>query len=220
MNRSNILIPFILLFLMTILFSCEKDKDHNSLPVDGDGNKYDTIVIGTQTWLKQNLKTTTYRFGNPVRIIKDNNEWVSWQQGAFCWYDNNPNYKDIYGALYNYYAAHSQALCPDGWHIPTKAEWNILIEYCGGDLGKAGDKLKESGIQHWGINNRGTNVSGFTALPGGNRNFNDGSFEMIGQVAEFWVSDVASKMVIFNSQAGLVDWYKSAGLSVRCIKDK
>lgn len=209
------------IFLSIVLFGftgCEKHKD-SGLPIDGDGNEYDTIVIGTQTWLKENLKTTTYRFGNPVRLITDNTEWISWQQGAYCWYDNDPKYKDIYGALYNWHAAKSQALCPDGWHVPTTAEWNTLIDFCGG-VYEAGCKLKEAGLMHWAPTNSGTNESGFTGLPGGIRYFGDGSFQMIKAVGEFWASDVPNKFGLKTCEARLVDWYKQAGLSIRCVKDK
>jgi uncharacterized protein (TIGR02145 family) len=212
-------VALILIFGIPLALSCEKHKD-SFLPVDGDGNEYDTVLIGTQTWLKKNLKTTSYRNGNPIYLITDNDKWTTWQIGAYCWYDNDPKYKDIYGALYNWHVANTNFICPTGYHVPTLEEWTTLIDYLGGVLGKAGDKLKESGIQHWGIDNGGTNESGFTALPGGYRNFSDGSFEMIRQVAEFWASDVVSKMGIFYSQAYLVGWYKEAGLSVRCVKDK
>lgn len=222
MNLSNILIPLILSFLMTILYSCEKNTDHSGLPVDGDGNEYDTIVIGTQTWLKENLKTTTYRFGNPVRLITDNTEWISWQQGAYCWYDNDPKYKDIYGALYNWHAAKSQALCPDGWHVPTIEDWTVLINSLGGEY-VAGGKLKEAGFVHWAKPNASaTNESGFTGLPGGYRYFFDGTFDRLGEIGEFAVSDTPYKMCLqySNGIGGMVTWYKQAGLSVRCLKDK
>jgi uncharacterized protein (TIGR02145 family) len=219
MYWKNIIIPFVILFLMSILFSCEKDNGHKGSPVDGDGNEYDTVVIGTQTWLKENLKTTKYRFGNPVRLITDNTEWTTWQQGAYCWDDNNPEYKDIYGALYNWHAAHTQALCPDGWHVPTIAEWNILIDYCGGEY-EAGCKLKEAGLQHWAPTNSGTNESGFTALPGGFRYFYDGSFQMIKSLGGFWASDIEYYIGLMGCSVSPVDWYKQAGMSIRCLKDK
>jgi uncharacterized protein (TIGR02145 family) len=211
---------YLLIATLLLLNSCEKEKS-SGLPVDGDGNEYDTVVIGTQTWLQENLKTTSYRNGDPIYLITDNDKWTTWQIGAYCWYDNNPKYKDIYGGLYNWYAAKTQALCPIGWHVPTNEEWTILIDYLGGILGKAGDKLKEAGIQHWGIDNRGTNESDFTALPGGHRSFSDGSFEMIRQVAEFWASDLPYFMGLgLHSQAATIAIYPETGLSIRCIKDK
>jgi len=222
MINNKLYSAIIIIFLMTQLLSCEKRKDNSGLPVDGDGNEYDTIVIGTQTWLKENLKSTKYRFGNPVRLISDNNQWTTWQQGAYCWYDNNQQYKDTYGALYNWHAANTQALCPDGWHVPTMIDWNTLIEYCGGTY-EAGFRLKETGTIHWGPPNvPATNESGFTALPGGSRYFKDGSFKKIREIGEFWISDIPYKIGMGSTYGStyIVSWYKSEGLSIRCIKDK
>jgi uncharacterized protein (TIGR02145 family) len=222
MNNNNLLISAIIIYLMVILSSCKKEEDHSGLPVDGDGNEYDTIVIGTQTWLKENLKTTTYRFGNPVRLITDNTEWTTWQQPAYCWYDNNPDNKDVYGALYNWFAVKTQALCPDGWHVPTLIEWNTLIYFCGGEY-EAGCRLKETGTFHWEWpNSCATNESGFTALPGGNRYFGDGSFNKLNEIGEFWISDYCDKIGVASGwgQTKILSWYKTEGLSVRCIKNK
>ena len=220
MNKSTLL-SILLSTWIVMISSCEKQKE-SGLPKDGDGNEYDTIVIGTQTWLKENLKTTTYRFGNPVRLITDNSEWTTWQQGAYCWYDNNPSYKDVYGALYNWYAAHTQALCPAGWHVPTTAEWNTLIDYCGGEY-EAGCKLKETGTGHWASPNTcATNESGFSALPGGARYFADGTFYKLREIGQFWASDNFYKFGLGSTygSTSMIYWYKQAGFSVRCIKDK
>jgi len=94
-----------LLVISVVLFiaGCECEKE-SGLPVDGDGNVYDTVVIGTQVWLKQNLKTTRYRDGTPIPLVTDNDKWASMTVGAYCWYNNNPVYKENYGGLYNWYA--------------------------------------------------------------------------------------------------------------------
>lgn len=98
-SRNHLTIRSIIVLAVLILFSCEKDKSHSGLPVDGDGNEYDTVVIGTQTWLKENLKTTTYKNGDPIYLVTDNTKWISWPAGAYCWYNNEPKYKDLYGVL-------------------------------------------------------------------------------------------------------------------------
>ena len=99
--KNSVIIPVIPLVVSVILFTagCEKE---NGLPVDGDGNRYDTVVIGTQVWLKENLKTTRYNNGVQIPLVTDNDKWASMTSAAYCWYDNNPEkYKENYGALYN-----------------------------------------------------------------------------------------------------------------------
>lgn len=96
-----------------VLFTagCEKES---GLPVDGDGNVYDTEVIGTQVWLKENLKTTKYNNGTSIYLVADDVKWSEFQTGAYCWY-NNPDYINTYGALYCWQAVKPDMLCPKGW---------------------------------------------------------------------------------------------------------
>jgi uncharacterized protein (TIGR02145 family) len=137
MKRSIII--WIFLVLVLILIRCEKET--NSLPMDGDGNRYDTIVFGEQTWLTENLKTTKYINGDPIRLVTDDSEWSERTQGAYCWYENNINFKDIYGALYNGYVAKaSNFICPMGYHVPTIDEWLRLSSY----LETSSEEIKQS----------------------------------------------------------------------------
>jgi len=213
---------FLKLFIVLFLFlnSCEKDKK-TGLPVDGDGNVYDTIRIGTQTWLKENLKTTKYNNGDPIPHIIDNAEWMTFGRGAYCWYDNNPGYKDTYGALYNWHAARlSGFLCPVGWHVPTATEWRDLIANLGGEH-YAGGKLKETGTIHWINESEGTtNETGFTALPGGHR-YIDGTFRDLREYGYWWMSELNRYVTVnySNPRSGEGAWDGAAGYSVRCIKD-
>lgn len=103
MNNVTGVNIFLLIVIPILLVSCEKEK--KTLPMDGDGNTYDTIVFGTQTWLSENLKTTKYINGYPVPLADDSTAWTDFTRGAYCWYENNINYKDSYGALYNGYVA-------------------------------------------------------------------------------------------------------------------
>src|SRR6056297_3534320 len=118
MSRKNV--PYFLLLLFGINFftQCEKE-DFEGLPVDGDGNVYDTVVIGTQVWMAENLKTTKYNDGSEITHLDDAEKWSALSVGGYCWYDNNPANKDIYGALYNTKAIHVETFCPEGWHVPT-----------------------------------------------------------------------------------------------------
>ena len=225
--KKNLTNFFTLLIIGTTLICCEKDKN-KGIPVDGDGNVYDTVVIGTQVWLKENLKTTKYNDGYPIPLIKDNALWSTYPVGAYCWYENSPIYKEIYGALYNWHATRSELFCPDGWHVPTKEEWAIMIDYLGGD-NVAGSKLKEAGFEHWkSPNEDATNEFDFYALPGGSRYFGDGSFDYIKTTGYWWTSspyqdETAAwrvKLTYHDGWAEIGAFNKPTGMSIRCIKDK
>ena len=193
---------------------------------DIDGNVYVKITIGAQSWLNKNLKVTKYNDGSPISNITDNSEWGSLSDGAYCWYDNDATFnKDTYGALYNWSAVNTRKLCPEGWHVPTVAEWDALINYLKGE-GVAGGKLKETGIEHWFSPNTGaTNESGFTALPSGIRN-NSGDFANIGSSSTWWSSSEYDQNysyvynISYNNSIVVrhLD-LKNTGFSVRCIKD-
>ncbi|MBP7730027.1 MAG: fibrobacter succinogenes major paralogous domain-containing protein [Bacteroidales bacterium] len=224
--KKSVIIPVIPLVVSVILFfaGCEKE---NGLPVDGDGNHYNTVVIGTQVWLKENLKTTKYNNGVSIPLVTDDEKWASMTSAAYCWYDNSPEkYKENYGALYNWYVVNTGLLCPVGWHVPTKEEWETLINYLGG-VNDAGVKLKDT--KFWGSPNYGaTNETGFSARPAGLRCSEDGSYIWIGEVGILWSKslhenyrtpyvillhhDYSEVFIEFNSS-------KKNGFSVRCIKN-
>jgi uncharacterized protein (TIGR02145 family) len=197
--------------------------------MDYDGNVYHTVVIGTQTWMVENLKTTHYNDGETITLIEDDNVlWTSpGDAGAYCWYNNDEStYKDTYGALYNCHAVERGKLCPLGWHVPTMEEWAVLTDYLGGS-GIAGGPLKEEGTAHWNSPNTGaTNTTGFTALAGGYRtNYMEGNFHDLGIQGVWW----SSKTDVFwgwfvqaqYNETVLGTYYtnKYCGFSVRCIKD-
>jgi len=100
---------------------------------DFDGNYYNTIKIGNQIWMAENLKTTHYNDGTEIPIVTDKTEWLNLSTAAYCWYDNNDTiYKNTYGALYNWYAVNTEKLCPVGWHVTSNAEWITLAYLFGG----------------------------------------------------------------------------------------
>jgi uncharacterized protein (TIGR02145 family) len=197
---------------------------------DFDGNTYQTVTIGTQVWMAENLNTTKYRDGTPIQHVMNNDTWIGLTTGAFCWWNNDPaTYEDTYGALYNWYAVvDSRNLCPAGWHIPTVGEWLTLANYLGGQ-GAAGGKMKETGFEHWDSPNNGaTNESGFTALSSGYRlGSTGGYFNTFGEVAYWWSSSEYSTtdawfLYIRNDWANLYTGNflgKICGFSVRCVKD-
>jgi uncharacterized protein (TIGR02145 family) len=197
----------------------------NEQPTDGDGNVYNTVTIGTQVWMIENLKTTKYNDGTAITNVTGDASWSVLATGAYCDYDNNSANSVSYGRLYNWYAVNSNKLCPAGWHVPSDTEWTTLTTYLEG-VTVAGGKLKETGTSHWTDPNTGaTNSSGFTALPGGCRS-NSSLFQYRGLYG-FWWSSTANDGTyswtrsVFNTGATVsrgVD-NKPYGFSVRCLKD-
>lgn len=192
---------------------------------DIDGNTYNTIRIGTQCWMAENLKTSKLSNGYSINNIEDEPTWSTAQNEAWCYYMNNSLNNITYGKLYNWFAVNStNNLCPIGWHVPTKTEWQTLIANCGGST-VAGSKLKEAGTAHWSSPNPGAdNSSGFTALPAGYRA--SSAFRYIGYNAHWWTSTEYDAdnawyfgMNNVNSDASGDHVDKNDGFSVRCIKD-
>ncbi len=185
-----------------------------------------TVTIGSQVWMGRNLDVTTYRNGDPIPCVNDPAEWEKLTTGAWCYYDSSVANGAVYGKLYNWYAVNdSRGLAPEGWHIPNSTEWAFLGVFLGGDS-LAGGKMKEPGTTHWKEPNTGAdNSSGFTALPGGIRNY-DGAYTLLGSSAAWWVSTGYDELFSFgiylmydSSSAKSAVFRKSDGFSVRCIKD-
>ncbi len=203
---------------------------------DIDGNVYQTVTIGSQVWMAENLKVTHYRNGDPILSVTDST-WSVLTSGAYCGYNNGVNNVATYGMLYNWYAvADPRNIAPEGWHVPTDEEWKQLEMYLGMSQAQAdetgwrgtdeGGKLKEAGTTHWSSPNIGaTNESGFSALPGGRRNTN-GSFYYMGFVAYFWSSTEEGSdyvwlryLIYGSSRVYRYNTSKHYGFSVRCVRD-
>lgn len=229
-----------------LLYSCQKDEivpdalmsasEKSIKPkikkdlIDYDGNVYKTVKIGKQVWMAENLKTTRYNDGTEIPNLESSSDWViedgtEGHNGAYCWFENEIINKDTYGALYNWYTVQTGKLCPTGWHVPSDLEWTTLTTYLGGES-VAGGKLKETGTIHWHNPNTGaTNETGFTALPGSNRDI-DGFFINIGYDGYFWSSNEynANNAIMRYVDFSVSDMtrslpYKKNGFSVRCIMD-
>jgi uncharacterized protein (TIGR02145 family) len=218
------------------------DRNCPSTVIDIDGNVYQTIYIGGQCWMAENLKVTHYRNGDPIPNAADTGEWYNTTEGAYCNYENDEGYVDIYGRLYNGYAIYDiRNIAPAGWHVPSDAEWKRLEIYLGMSQAEAdglgyrgtdeGGKLKETGTTHWYSPNTGaTNESGFTAVPGGfrlSRNHHDLDFDNMGIHAFFWSAMDYSNCCIwnrnlyyYNSQIDRLPNSMNSGLSVRCVQDR
>ncbi len=193
---------------------------------DYDGNIYDTVLIGTQVWMKQNLKTTHYLNGDEIPNITVNSNWGTTLTGAYSDYNNIAANSSTYGRLYNFYAvADARNLCPNGWHVPSDAEWITLTDYLGG-FTIAGGKLKEAGLTHWiSLNDGATNETGFTALPAG-YHANYGTYGGLGTLNYFWSSTEYDATYVwarflfnYDTKVNRSYYAKNHEYSVRCIKN-
>ena len=190
--------------------------------LDINGNVYNTVTIGSEIWMAENLKVTRFNDGEPIPLVTDGAAWGELSSPAYCWYDNDAvTYKNDYGALYNWYTVSKGGLCPAGWHVPTNQEFIGLT----GSLGQnAADKLKEAGQDHWiSFDNKGSNESGFSALPGGWRTDYD-TFSDSGFTVCMWSSTEDNPLSswyfrILSNTATTTIMVKEYGCSVRCIKN-
>ena len=194
-----------------------------------NGYTYTSIVLGnSQEWMGENLRTTTYANGDPIPNVTDNTQWQNLTTGAWSHYNNDSQYENPYGKIYNWYSmTDSRNVCPTGWHVPTNTDWNTLINYLGGDA-VAGGKMKSTGTQYWNSPNvNATNESGFSALPGGFRDFG-GTFNVFGNdvyfgsATQFPLSTMAYSAYPLSSNGGST--FEDAldsdmGAYVRCLKD-
>lgn len=206
---------------------------------DFENNIYNTILIGNQFWMRENLRSTRFNDGTAIPAETNIFNWLSLNTPGYCCYikccDNNyePAFKTTYGALYNWYSVNTGKLCPTGWHVPDDADWTTLITYLGG-LNVAGGKLKEADTLHWkNPNNGGTNESDFSVVPGGQTmsysevyNGIGRDFDGLGTNAFLWSADEYSEshamyIGISNTSTGVShsSCFKTYGNSVRCIKD-
>jgi len=214
--------------------------------IDFDGNLYNAVIIGDQTWMTENLKVTKFKQGTSVPLVTDNTAWTNLSTPGYCWYNNDEANKENYGALYNWYAIITGNLCPDGWHVPSFDEWSALDYYLvtngyNYDGTTSGNKLAkalasasgwESNLNPGAVGNTDypskRNASGFTALPGGCRTGDDGSFFNIGYTGEFWSitefpADPTFVYFLLINYQNPDDSYqafsKEFGFSVRCLRD-
>ena len=198
---------------------------------DQQGNVYRTVVIGNQLWMAENLKTSIYRNGDPIANVTNNNQWASLTTGAWCFYNNDSLYNCPYGKLYNWYACmDSRGLCPIGWHVPTFTDWGYLDSFVeGSSVQLKSTGTLESGTGLWHAPNANANNNlGFSAIPGGIRNYSNGSdlsFSAIGNSSNLWSSTIAGPVwsYILDYSYSFTYLYDntvySDGLNVRCIKD-
>lgn len=199
--------------------------------IDIDGNIYNTVVIGKQAWMVENLKVTHYRNGDSILPATDVAMWKEtlWlgnnPVGAYCNLSNVKQLSLIYGQYYNWKAVHdSRGLAPVGWHVPTRQDWTTLLIFIATDGRYGPDLLFESGANHW--YNDYANITGFTALPGGFFSFDGLKVTQYGKNmnagAVFWVADPYDydDGYYIDLPNTVSSWGSPIhGLNVRCVKD-
>ncbi|MCA0447306.1 MAG: fibrobacter succinogenes major paralogous domain-containing protein [Bacteroidetes bacterium] len=189
-----------------------------------NGFTYHTVIIGSQEWTVENLRTTIYNDGTLITKITDENEWKRTTSGAYCAFDNDERNVRTYGYLYNWFTVSTGKLAPTGWRVPTVEDWKALTEYIGGK-NFGGTRLKSTA--GWERKGNGTDEYGFKALPGGDRDGNSSRYYQLGLFGEWWTStNVRSDKPIsismshsyptinFNNQNDM-----KTGYSLRLVRD-
>lgn len=222
-------------------FSIRCIKNADTQVRDIDGNVYNTIKIGNQTWMVENLKTTKFKDGTTIPFVRADTSWSTSSSPGYCYYSNDSTKKDVYGNLYNWFAVNSGKLAPIGWHVPSDAEWTTLENYLISNefnydgtpiTNKIAKSLAEttewnSSSVDGAIGNDLTknNKSGFSALPNGYRT-NEGLFNGIGKYGVWWSVTSDSPDAIWgrglfynNASMGRDQYPRRFGFSIRCLKD-
>jgi uncharacterized protein (TIGR02145 family) len=205
--------------------------------IDIDGNSYNTVTLGTNKWMKENLKTTKYSNGDLIPN-PNSSAWSGITSAAWCYYDNNASNNAVYGKLYNFYVVEdTKNVCPTGWHVPTDAEWKALEMYLGMTQTQADAELWRGTNQGsilsgtaslWQAGNLKNNAqfgtSGFNAIPAGFR-YISGVYGYLGLASFFWTSTNTDTS---NANVRNLDWehsdvlryndFKTGGRSIRCVK--
>ena len=231
MHQKNIKLVVVTLFCLGLIGVQCKTSQKEQVIKDVDGNIYQTITVGTQFWMAENLKTTKYNDGTAIQLVTGDKAWEALATPGYCWYNNDAvTYKSAYGAIYNWYTVNNDKLCPAGWHVPTYYEWGTLTTYLGVAPGSA-DSLasqnrKETSTTNW-LNGSDVSINrrGFLSFQGGYRN-DDGSFSPIGDYCRWWmsaewnISTVWGPFLTYGYRPGVNSFVgMREGFSVRCIKN-
>ena len=210
------------------------EYNFNTKIADIQGNLYNTVTIGTQVWMAENLRTTKFNNNTNIPNITTPAGWINLTGPGYCWYNNDISYKPTFGALYSWYTINTGRLCPTGWHVPTDAEFDTLEitlgmnpdivnlqEWRGTDQGK---QMKST--TGWENNGNGTNSSGFNGLAGGYLQGSSGNSYAIGVLTYWWTStqvyvDYAWYRRLDAPNNDVYRYYtlKKGGKYVRCVKN-
>ena len=198
---------------------------------DYDGNVYNVVNINGKCWMSENLKNTTYQNSTSISLVESLSSWSGTTNSAYTYVNGNSGNTTNYGLLYNGYSVTgstsgntSNNLCPVGWHVPTKEEFDNLSTYLGGSS-ISGGKMKSTGTTYWNSPNTGAdNSSGFSARGAGFR-VGDPDYDDYTQYLEYaryhTTDEITHIYLAFNSDDYRNDgfWSPVFGLSIRCLKD-
>lgn len=192
---------------------------------DQEGNNYATIIVGSQEWMAENLNATTFSNGDSIPHVISSTQWRSLNNVGAYSYPTISQMQSTAGVnLYNWFViSDPRNICPTGWHVPSNDEWLILNDYLGGT--DAGGKMKS--ISGWNTPNvSATNESGFSGLPAGYRNGEEGFFNSVGYQGAWWSSTsynnfnaIGRALFSNNGSVSSVNEDKGTGMSIRCIRD-
>ena len=243
-RRILVLLAVFLTAMLTV--SCKKSNsaDSSSGPTvtDIDGNVYHTVVVGTQTWMVENLKVKHYRNGDPITNGSGLDKLIADTVGMLFAYDNSAGNIGVYGWLYNWYAvADGRNVAPLGWHVPSDADYTKLVAHLGGNYllangdTMAGGEMKETGVAHWGSptypNIGATNISGWTGLPGGFYDPTQPLYNGLHNFGVWWTTTTLEgtnplkeaytmRLSCTEKSARRGVWMKTTAYSIRCLSDK
>ena len=228
-----------LLDLLTVFGTCNEVPWSCGDPLEYQGYDYETVQIGEQCWFAENLRSENYLNGDAILSSLSGDEWSTVNVGAVstfgagesnC-YNNSPNGDACneswalseYGRLYNWHATvDDRGLCPTDWHVSSDSDWLLLLEFLGGSF-EAEMAMKTT--TGWSNSGDGSNSSGFSGLPGGQRSNNLGNFNLSGTHGYWWSSSTegmdAVGYYLSNLNEGLIRITVDPryGSSVRCIQD-
>jgi uncharacterized protein (TIGR02145 family) len=212
---------------------------------DIDGNSYQSVIIGNQEWMSENLRTSKYSNGDNIPQVTDVNAWEALTNGAWVNMLNDEQFEIPYGKLYNWHTVKDvRKVCPSSWHVPNEGDWNILIGYLdpnqnpladpnnatfGVQSYTAGGKMKSTDVQYWFNGNfEATNESGFSGQPGGRLESALNQWNTPGYFGDFWSSTPYStdsiaawnrRIIYENASVIRRSTYNTFGMSIRCVKD-
>lgn len=216
--------------IISITFSGSEQIADDNAVYDADGNSYNILKIGMQTWTGKNLETTKFKNGDPIPKAGSEAEWEQAgkeEKPAWCYYLDASDNGKKYGILYNWYAVNDErGLAPEGWRVSTASDWDGLKSFL---KNNQAEKLKEKGNSNWIKNSdTATNETGFTALPAGQRSAL-GKFSNVGMETLWWASDTrinsnSAIMIPISDKAPHRNFNhllgsKSSGYSVRLVKE-
>lgn len=196
-------------------------------PAPSNTARFAAVSIGGQVWMAQNLNVDRFRNGDPIPEARTDSDWKfanHQKQPAWCYYNNDSTQGATYGRLYNWYAvADPRGLAPEGWHVPSDAEWTLLTDGLGGRK-EALMKLKSS--TGWYRGGNGIDAVGFAGLPGGFRGMS-GEFDNVGEDGYWWSASPGAtarsgKYRSFTRNVytiGQFDGDAGVGCAVRCVRD-